>query len=203
MRHSLQGEQFGVRLRPVRLEDAGFIVWLRNLEHAKGRVGDSAENVASQEQWLKKYFEREGDYYFIVETLTAIPVGTYGIYDVRGTSGESGRYIMRPEVPAAVPCAMIAFELAFQKLGLTELRGRVVSTNQRSISLGLKYGFREVGVDRGGQVIGGQSVDMVLFLLDAKDWPPNRQRLLPLARLAETQINQWQHTQLQQQPQPR
>ena len=31
-----------MRLRPVRLEDAAFIVWLRNQEHVKGRVGDSA-----------------------------------------------------------------------------------------------------------------------------------------------------------------
>ena len=54
-----------MRLRPVRLEDAAFIVWLRNQEHVKGRVGDSATDVAGQEAWLKKYFTRAGDYYFI------------------------------------------------------------------------------------------------------------------------------------------
>ena len=61
MHHTLQAEGFGVRLRPVRMEDAAFIVWLRNLEHVRGRVGDTALNVAGQEAWLKKYFEREGD----------------------------------------------------------------------------------------------------------------------------------------------
>ena len=60
----------GIRLRPVRLEDAPFIVWLRNLVHAKGRVGDSAEDIDSQERWLHAYFDREGDYYFLVETLS-------------------------------------------------------------------------------------------------------------------------------------
>ena len=57
-----------MRLRPVRIEDAAFIVWLRNLDFVKGNVGDSATDVATQEAWLRAYFEREGDYYFIVES---------------------------------------------------------------------------------------------------------------------------------------
>ena len=68
MQHTLQAEGFGVRLRPVRMDDAAFIVWLRNLDHVKGRVGDSAADAASQEAWLKAYFDRPGDYYFIIET---------------------------------------------------------------------------------------------------------------------------------------
>src|SRR5689334_11003091 len=101
MEHNVTTEGFGVRLRPVALSDAAFIVWLRNLSHAVGRVGDSATDTASQEAWLQKYFTREGDYYFVIETAGGIAVGAYGIYDVRGTSAESGRWIIRPEVPAA------------------------------------------------------------------------------------------------------
>ena len=50
------------------MEDAAFIVQLRNQDHAKGKLGDSAATVSAQEQWLANYFEREGDYYFIAET---------------------------------------------------------------------------------------------------------------------------------------
>ena len=49
MQHTLQAEGFGVRLRPVRMEDAAFIVWLRNLEHVRGRVGDTSLDVAGQD----------------------------------------------------------------------------------------------------------------------------------------------------------
>ncbi len=56
MEHSFQTEGYGIRLRPVRLDDAAFIVWLRNLDHVKGKVGDSAKDVASQEAWLKQIF---------------------------------------------------------------------------------------------------------------------------------------------------
>jgi len=194
MEHTLRAEGFGVRLRPVRMDDAAFIVWLRNLEHAKGRVGDSAVDVAGQENWLKSYFQRDKDYYFIIETEGGTAVGAYGIYDLRGTSAESGRWIVRPDVLAAIPSAFLAFELAFEKLGLSELRATTVSTNQSVLSLNLKFGFRQTGVTPAGQVIDGRPVDLVHFLLTAEDWRKRRERLLPLARLAERQVREWEQT---------
>ena len=150
-----------MRLRPVRLEDAAFIVWLRNQEHVKGRVGDSATSVASQEAWLKKYFTREGDYYFILETPGGTPLGTHGLYDVQGTSAEKGRQIMRPEVMGAgVPAALLATDLAFEKLGMTELRSNCVSTNLAVHSLHRKSGFKQVGVLHAAQTIDGKPVDL-------------------------------------------
>jgi RimJ/RimL family protein N-acetyltransferase len=198
MEHTLKAEGFGVRLRPVRMEDAAFIVWLRNLEHVKGRVGDSAADTAAQEAWLKTYFKREGDYYFIVETAGGIAVGAYGIYDADADSAESGRWIIQPEVPAAIPSAVLAFDLAFGVLRLKEVRVTTVSTNQGVLSLNRRFGFSQVGVDRGGQVIGGKPVDLVRFLLKAGEWPKPRERLLPLARLAEAQVRDWERTQIRQ-----
>ncbi len=195
MEHTLTTEGFGVRLRPVRLEDAAFIVWLRNLEHTKGRIGDSATDTGSQENWLKTYFKREGDYYFIIETAAGLPVGAYGIYDVARGSAESGRWIIRPEVPAAVPSAILAFDLAFGTLGLKEVRVTTVSTNQSVLSLNKKFGFRQVAIDQGGQVIGGQPVDLVRFVMTAPEWAKPREKLLPLAKLAEAQVHEWELSQ--------
>jgi len=191
----LTAEGFGARLRPVRMDDAAFIVWLRNLEHAKGRVGDSATDTASQQAWLKKYFTRDGDYYFIIETAGGIAVGAYGIYDVANASAESGRWIIRPEVPAAVPSAILAFDIAFGQLKLKELRVTTVSSNQPVLSLNRKFGFRQVAVEAGAQIIGGKPVDLVRFLMTAEEWTKPRERLLPLARLAEKQIRDWEQTQ--------
>lgn len=195
MEHNVTTEGFGVRLRPVCMDDAAFIVWLRNLGHAVGRVGDSATDTTSQEAWLKKYFTREGDYYFIIETAGGIAVGAYGIYDVRGTSAESGRWIIRPEVPAAIPSAMLAFETAFDKLGMTELRVSTVSTNQLVLSLNKKFGFKQTGITPAHQLINGKPADLVHFLLVATDWPKVREKLLPLAKLAEKQVREWEQAQ--------
>jgi RimJ/RimL family protein N-acetyltransferase len=196
MQHTLHIEGFGVRLRPVTMEDATFIVWLRNLNHARGRVGDSATDTAAQQAWLTEYFLREGDYYFIIETSRGIPVGAYGIYDLKGDSAESGRWIVRPEVPAAVPSAILAFEIAFEKLRLRELRVKTVSTNTNVLSLNRKLGFTQTKVEPGERIIGGKPVDLVHFLLEAKDWPKTREKFVPLARLAERQITEWEEAEL-------
>jgi RimJ/RimL family protein N-acetyltransferase len=196
MQHSLTREGFGVRLRPVRMEDASFIVWLRHLEHAKGKLGDSEPDDAGQKAWLTDYFKREGDYYFIAETLTGIPVGTYGIYDVRGTTAEPGRWIVRPEVPAAIPSVILALDLAFEQLKITLLRGSTVSTNRNVLSLNRKLGFQQVRVETAARVIGGQPVDLVHYVLTAADWAKAREPMLPLARLAEPEIRDWEKTQI-------
>jgi len=192
MQHTVQAEGWGVRLRPVRLEDAEFIVWLRNLEHAKGRIGDSAMDATAQEEWLRAYFERPGDYYFIIETLNGKPLGAYGIYDIRGDSAESGRWVIRPEAPAAIPSALVAFDIAFTILQLDELRVKTVSTNQNVLSLNGKLGFSQTHIEPAAQVIGGKPIDQIHFVLKAADWPPYRTKLLPLAKLAERQVLDWQ-----------
>lgn len=192
MNHSVTVEGFGVRLRPVRMDDAAFIVWIRNLDHVKGRLGDSAADVPVQEAWLAEYFKREGDYYFIVETLARIPVGTYGIYDMHGTTAESGRWIVRPGVPAAAASGVLLFDTAFGKLGLSELRGTTVATNRPVLSLNRKFGFQQVRVEPGGRTIGGKAVDMVHFILTAGGWAKARESVVPLARVAEAQIREWE-----------
>ena len=184
-----------MRMRPVRLEDAEFIVWVRNLPHVKGRVGDSAVDASSQQAWLRTYFQRPNDYYFIVETLGKFPVGTYGIYDLQGDSAESGRWVMRPDVPAAIPHSMIAFDTAFGQLGLRELRARTISTNQSVLSLNVKLGFKQMLVEPNAQLIGGKPVDQIHFVLSCGDWPARRQKLLPLAQLAERQVKEWEKSQ--------
>jgi RimJ/RimL family protein N-acetyltransferase len=196
MRHTLIAEGFGLRLRPVRSDDAPFIVWLRNLEHAKGRVGDSAADVTSQEAWLRQYFERADDYYFIIESQHGShPIGTYGLWAFIGKSAESGRWIVRPEVPAAIPSALLGIDLAFSQLGLKEIRVKTVATNHHVLSLNRKFGMRETGVMKADQVIGGKVVDQHSFVLLPEDWSKSRVRLLPLAKVAEPQIREWAEAQ--------
>ncbi|MDB6111993.1 MAG: acetyltransferase, family [Pedosphaera sp.] len=195
MRHSLRAEGFGVRLRPVEMDDAAFILWLRHLNHAKGRVGDSAADITSQQDWLKSYFDREGDFYFIIETLGGISVGTYGLYNAGDGSAESGRWIIRPDVSAAIPSVILAFHIAFTTLRLKEVRVTTVSTNRTVLSLNVKFGFRQTRIEQGAQIIDGEPVDLVHFLLTSQDWAKRCETLVPLARFAETQVKKWAEAQ--------
>jgi len=196
MRHNIHLEGFNLRLRPVQIEDAPFIVWLRNLDYVKGNVGDSATDVAAQEAWLRAYFEREGDYYWIVESSGGIPMGTHGIYNVNGTSAERGRHIMRAEVMAGVPSATLTAELAFGNMGLHELRSWVVAANMEVLSIHRKSGFKEVGRVAAARVIDGKPADMVEFRFTAEEWVKRRDRVLPLAHIAGKQVLEWEKTQL-------
>jgi RimJ/RimL family protein N-acetyltransferase len=193
MRHNFSAEGFGMRLRPVVLEDAAFIVWLRNLQHAKGRISDTSNDVAAQEKWLRSYFERPLDYYFIIETQRGIPVGTYGFYDFdQDNTAETGRWIIRLGVPAALPTVVLVLELAFQTLALSAVRARTVSTNHPVLSIHRKLGFRQTGVQQGVQTINGKEVDLVLSVLSAADGLQARERLLGPARWAERRIREWE-----------
>jgi len=103
---------------------------------------------------------------------------------------------MRPEVPGAgVSAAILATDLAFEELGLTELRSNCVSTNLAVHSLHRKSGFKQVGILRAAQTINGKPVDLLQFLLTAGNWARVRDRLLPLAELAGAQVREWDQTQ--------
>ena len=200
MRHTIQEEGFGVRLRPVRMDDAAFIVWLRNLDYVKGKIGDSASDISGQQVWLEAYFKREGDYYFIIETLGGIPVGTHSLYSLSDGAAELGRWVIRPGVQAAVPSHMVAFTIAFERLGLKALRNATVSTNRPVLSISRKFGFQEVGLEPEGRTIGGKPVDMVHFILTADEWAKTRPRLVSAASLAGGLVCQWEQTQLANSP---
>ncbi len=196
MRHSVQLQGFGVRLRPVQTEDAGFIVWLRNLDHVRGKIGDSAADIPTQRAWLEEYYERAGDYYFIVETLQGVPVGTHSLYDLQGGSAELGRWVIRPGVQAAVPSHMVAFSIAFDVLRLQALRNATVATNISVLSISRRFGFEETSFEPGGRLIGGKPVDMVHFILTAEKWVRTRPRLVPVAETAATLVREWELAQL-------
>lgn len=174
------------------MSDAEFLVWLRNSEHARGKVGDSAMDVPEEEKWLTAYFKRDGDYYFITETACGIPVGAFGIYDVTGTSAEIGRWIIRPGVPAGVPAIIPGVDIAFEQLGLSELRTKVVSTNRRVIRLDQQIGFRQTHVEPAAQIIGGKPVDLIHMTMTSEDWSVARKKLMPVALMTEVQIRAWE-----------
>jgi len=195
MHHTLSNEGYGVRIRPVRMEDATFIVWLRNQDHAKGKLGDSATDVAGQENWLASYFERGGDYYFIAETQNdCIPVGTTSIYDQVGGVAETGRFVVSAETPAAFPTSILTYDLAFERMQLQELRATSVATNRTLHSYVRKLGFRHTKSEKDARVIGGQSVDILHFVLKEVDWSIARAAVLSLAKYAEGEVLHWEES---------
>ena len=185
MRHTLAVDGFGVRLRPVTVADAAYIVQLRRQPRVLGTVGDTSPDVRAQEQWINRYLDRDGDYYFIVEV-----VGTIGVYGIANGSAEWGRWIIEEAVPAALPSAILIHDLAFGPLGLPELRGKVVPTNKRVISFHRRFGAEDAGIEKDAVCISGASVDLVCFRMSSQNWPQVRKKLEPAAAVAAAALTQ-------------
>ena len=140
----------------------------------------------------EQYFEREGDYYFIVETLNGVPLGTYGIYNLHDSRAEIGRLVIRPGVSAGIPASLLLLDLFYGQMNVTQVRATSVQGNYGVHSLLRKYEFREVKVEHAGQVIGGEAMDMLYFVQTAEDWPRVRKIGLPRAQRAESGIRKWE-----------
>lgn len=165
------------RLRPVLLEDAGFITGLRTDSERSRFINTTVPDVARQQEWLREYFERPGDYYFLIEHVrTGEREGTLGIYNVdeQRKEGEWGRWIVRRGSKAAVPSACLAFELAFGELGLLGVHSYVAAENRGVLGVLRTLGMRQDAVLPGYLSIGGVAYDAVRLTISRQDWEAER-----------------------------
>lgn len=183
MRHSFRLEGFAYALRPIRETDAAFVVGLRRdpdlgvyLHRTSGRIEDQAA-------WLDAYFDRPGDYHFIVESLAGgEPVGTVGLYDSDGEVAEWGRWLIRKDVPAAVESALLIYRAAFEAIGLARTYCRTVAENAKVVSFHDSSGAERVGTLARHFQLGDVVHDAVEHRVDRKRWEAMRPKLEMLAR---------------------
>ena len=177
MRHHYTIQEGSYRLRPVRMEDAAFIVWLRTRPLLSKFIHATSPDMAKQEEWLLEHFERPADYYFLIEHVaTNEREGTLGIYhiDAEKRSAEWGRWIVRPGSKAAVPSCLMAFDLAFGELGLLTVHSYVAAENKSVIGLLQALGMKEEARLSGHLSIAGTAHDAVRMRINAIDWKGTR-----------------------------
>ncbi len=131
MKHNIRMSGFSYRLIPVETEDAQFIVDTRLEDEKKSEfVHEISPDVNIQIEWLNKYFEREGDYYFVAENLfTKKKEGLISIYNVKGTKAEWGRWVFKQGSLGALESVNLIYKIAFEKLGLSELYTKTIENN--------------------------------------------------------------------------
>lgn len=121
-------------LRPVTLDDARAIVELRRESERTQYLHPVASDPQLQREWLERYFERAGDWYFaIVRKASGDVEGFVGICDVRLDAGrrigEWGRWILRGGSLGATESALLVYRAAFNELGLDLVYCRTVADN--------------------------------------------------------------------------
>lgn len=183
MLHDVRIEGFRYALRPVTLDDAAFILSLRTDPELNAFLHPTSPRLEDQEAWLQAYFERLGDWYFVVEELrTGQPVGTVGMYDLEGDVAEWGRWLIRKETPAAVESALLLYRVAFERLRLERLYCRTVAANAAVVSFHDSSGAEFMGVLPGHFMFSGVRQDAVEHCVRRARWPAIEARLEKLAR---------------------
>lgn len=178
-------EGFGCRLRPVSVDDAAFIVNLRNQPFAKGKIHDTSMSIEAQRAWIKSWESREDDYYWIIESTQsdATPIGTIGFYDIdwKTREGMPGRWVMLPqtEVNIMAPFLLI-YEFVFERLGLDRVVMDVVETNKKVRRFHAAYGAEPI--DRPLRYAGEEQSGLELVWLGfAKaKWPTMKEFWTPI-----------------------
>lgn len=183
MRHDIAMQGFRFGLRPVERNDAGFILSLRTDPELSAYLHPTPPALQAQEAWLDAYFDRAGDYYFVIEDLQqGGSVGTIGVYDIQGGGGEWGRWLVRRDSLAAVESALLVYRASFENLGLEEVCCRTVSGNAKVLSFHDSSGAERRSVLKGHFELGGVPRDAVEHRVDRARWATMRPRLEMLAR---------------------
>ncbi len=190
MSHSIVVERFGIRLRPVSMDDASFIHELRSSPELSKYIGEIDPRISVHRLWLMQYLLSENDYYFCIELLSGKRIGTISVYNIEGGRGNWGRWIISPSVPAAAASVWLILHVAFDILELSEVYSNTVIDNASVISFHDSCGFVRTGIEPKGLTIRGVAYDMVIHAVTRDSWPSIQSRLVKPATLAERLLNE-------------
>ena len=193
MEHDLQlaGHAFG--LRPVTLGDAGLIVELRTGTERSQFLNPIPPSVEQQSEWLRRYFGREGDFYFVINRQRdGFPEGLIGLYDLHsaGQRAEWGRWITRPGSLAAIESALRIYEAGFERLGLAEIYCRTLAANTSVVSFHDSCGLVRRGLIKDAFEFNGTQHDAIEHFVTRDGWPAVRAGLDSKARFIARRVNQ-------------
>lgn len=192
MQHDFFIEGIAFRLRPVTDADAAFILSLRTDSSKSKYIHKVSGQITDQLEWLKKYYKREGDYYFIIENKKNFnSEGVISLYDIeRSTlSGEWGRWIISPGSLSAVESAWLIYKLAFDVLNLKEVYCRTVADNSSVVSFHDSCGIENKKKLPNFFELNNHRVDAVEHRVCLDDWKHIEPNLYKLVSLTARRIS--------------
>jgi RimJ/RimL family protein N-acetyltransferase len=176
LRHNIVMDGHAFRLRPVKVEDAGFILGLRTNPVRSQYLHRVSNNLEAQRRWLRDYFERPGDYYFLIENReTGEREGTAGIYNLDRIFAEWGRWIVRAESLAALESACLIYRVGFEVLGLESIYCRTIVKNAAAVEFHQSFGLERTRTLRHYFELDGRHLDAVEMRLTRPQWDAIRE----------------------------
>jgi RimJ/RimL family protein N-acetyltransferase len=185
MRHDIHLDGYAFRLRPIRDADAQFVLDLRGDPELARFIHSTPPRLSDQLAWLAAYYERAGDYYFVVERRLGQQAGhaegLISIYDIDETAraAEWGRWVLRRGSLAAPESAWLMYRCAFEQLQLSSVYSRTVADNLRVVSFHDSCGITRRHRLQAFFELQGSRFDAIQHDVDRESWPeiaPNLER---------------------------
>lgn len=141
-------------LRLVTLDDAIFILSLRQNSKLNQFLSKVSMDVSKQIDWIRSYKEREAhglDYYFIIIDKQLDAVGTVRIYNINyvSSSFDWGSWVLAENRPkySALDSMLLSYDFAFNELGLNLCRFKVHTANVKAKRFYERFGSQIVRQD--------------------------------------------------------
>lgn len=143
--------QDAVTLRPVVIEDAPFILSLRQNPQLSKHLNSPPQLLADQVRWLDAYMVRRSfgsEYYFVIMLATK-SVGVVRIYNVAPPVFTWGSWIIGENVPSNVAAKSVVelYNFAFFDLNLERANFEVCEENWNVKRFHELYGATKLGKD--------------------------------------------------------
>ena len=185
MKHSIHFNGKAYRLRPVTIEDAPFIVSLRNHPERNRYIHATDAEVESQIRWQKEYENQTGDYYFVIENIgSGQSEGLASIYRVneQERTAEWGRWIVCPGSACVMESISLVFRVAFEILHLDSLYSITIIDNTPSIRIIERFGMVREALLPDFIELAGHSYDAIRHRISKADWDARSTAGRPVSR---------------------
>lgn len=144
---------YRLRLRLVTPDDAQYIHGLRTNPIYNQHLSPVVGTAVDQRAWLERYKDREAkgqEFYYLAERLDDnTPCGLIRLYELTDSSFTWGSFLMDSNKPpkGALECAVLSFEVGFERLDLQNASISVRASNERAINFYHRFGMIKASVD--------------------------------------------------------
>lgn len=178
---------YGIQLRPVNVNDASFILDLRNMPHAQNNIPSLNITLEQEQHWLSKNIHDPNDYFYIIESYSGKKLGTISVYsiDYKNHVAEEGRLVILPISLAMVPAFILLFDFCFYTLQLALLTSWCVATNKKMIAFKYESGCQENPSVKSSRKVNGQFINSIAFTYSKENYLAHRDQLVKVALAAE------------------
>lgn len=138
--NTIQGKY--IQLKSAALDDAEFIVNIRNDETKNTYIHKVPKDIELQKKWLDRQMNADGDYYFVIQDLNGKPLGLCSIYNVSplDKTAEFGRWISWGSAIHNVESVILSFDFAFENLEVDLIYMKIMLQNKAVRNFWKRFG---------------------------------------------------------------